>query len=314
MGRRSGFLTVAGLFGATLLAAPSAYGQEDGVRRSDPIVPDAWIYDEAVYTSPRDLCPCVGPTRGSIVIAGGGELPDEIYKTFVRLAGGRSHAHIVVIPTAADDAMPDPAEIAALVAAGAASVEILHTRDRTVADSEQFVEPLRRATGVWFSGGRQYRLIDAYRRTRVQRELHGVLGRGGVVGGTSAGASTLASYLVRGTPDGTLRVTEPGFDVGLGLLRGVAVDQHLLARGREQELQRIVELYPQLLGIGLDEGTALVIKGDFARVEGASRVAIYDRGGWSSPVAFRFLSAGDSYDLGQWRSIRAVSALETPGS
>jgi cyanophycinase len=109
-------------------------------------------------------------------------------------------------------------------------------------------------------------------------------------------------------------VTEPGFDVGLGLLRGVAIDQHLLARGREQELQRIVELYPQLLGIGLDEGTALVIRGDLARVEGASRVAIYDRGGWSSPVAFRFLSEGDSYDLGQWRSIRAVSALEKPGS
>jgi cyanophycinase len=176
------------------------------------------------------------------------------------------------------------------------------------------VAPLLNATGVWFSGGRQYRLIDAYRRTRVQRELHAVLARGGVVGGTSAGASALASYLVRGTPDGSLRVTEPGFDVGLGLLRGVAVDQHLLVRGREQVLQRIVELYPQLLGIGLDEGTALVIKGDLARVEGESQVAIYDKGGWSDPVPFRFLSQGDSYDLGQWRSIREVLPSEARGS
>ena len=73
MGRRSGFLTVAGLLAATLLSAPSAYGQEDGVGRIDPGVYDESIYDEAVYTSPRDLCPCVGPTRGSIVIATGVE-------------------------------------------------------------------------------------------------------------------------------------------------------------------------------------------------------------------------------------------------
>jgi cyanophycinase-like exopeptidase len=142
-----------------------------------------------------------------------------------------------------------------------------------------------------------------------------VLDRGGVVAGTSAGASALASYLVRGTPDHTTRPNVPGYDVGFGLLRGVAVDQHLLTRGREHELQRIVELYPQLLGIGLDEGTALVIRGDLAWVEGVSQVAIYDRRGWQSPVTFRFLDEGDSYDLGQWRSIREIDDLvEVSGS
>jgi cyanophycinase len=313
MGRHGGPGLVAGLLAATLLFASPVHAQEDAGAPVDPVLYDESIYDETVYSSPRSLCPCVGPVRGSILIAGGGELPQEIYQTFVRLAG-RSGARIVIIPTASDEGVPAPEEMAAFRAAGAASVEVLHTRDRSVADTDEFVAPLAQATGVWFSGGRQWRVVDAYRRTSVQRELHRVLGRGGVVGGTSAGASVLASYLVRGTPDGTLRVTEPGFDVGLGLLRGVAVDQHLLARGREQELQRIVELYPQLLGIGLDEGTALVIKGDLARVEGTSRVAVYDQGGWSNPVTFRFLNEGDSYDLGQWRSIREAPAIAAPGS
>ena len=300
MGRRGISRPVAGLLPATLLLAVPVLLQAQ--------VDDALV-DEAVYTAPRPLCPCVGPVRGSIVIAGGGALPADIYRTFVRLAGGR-RSHIVVIPTAGAGDPPPAIEVEAFRAAGAGTVEVLHTRDRSVANSEEFVAPLRRATGVWFSGGRQSRLVESYHGTLVHRVLHEVLDEGGAVGGTSAGASALASYLVRGTPNGTTRVTEPGYDVGLGLLRGVAVDQHLLARGREDELQRIVELYPQLLGIGLNEGTALVIRGDLGWVQGESQVAIYDRRGWRNPVTFRFLDVGDSYDLGQRRSIRAVRTEE----
>lgn len=102
---------------------------------------------------------------------------------------------------------------------------------------------------------------------------------------------------MRGTPDGSELVTEPGNDVGFGLLRDVAIDQHLIARNRENELLRVIQSYPHLLGISLDEGTALVIRGDLARVEGESRVGIYDRGGWNRPVPFRWLEQGETYDL-----------------
>jgi cyanophycinase len=244
------------------------------------------------------VCPCVGPAQGTILIAGGGDLSLDIYRTFVRLAGG-PNARIVVIPTAAEgDAFPsDWIGLEPLLQAGSRSVRVLHTRSRERANDDEFVAPLERATGVWITGGRQWRLTDAYLNTRVADEIRRVLDRGGVVGGTSAGASVLASYLVRGTPDGRGRVTEPGYDVGFGLLRGVAVDQHLIARRREGELVQVVQAYPQLLGIGIDEGTALVIRGDTARVEGKSVVGIYDRLRRDYAMPYRWLVPGETYDL-----------------
>src|SRR5688572_25638904 len=120
MGPRLGTRPVAGLLAATLLFAPAVHAQEDAAGRLDPSIHDESIYDETVYSSPRVLCPCVGPTRGSVLIAGGGELPPEIYQTFVRLAG-RNRAHIVVIPTAGDLGEPRSIDVEGLRAAGASS-------------------------------------------------------------------------------------------------------------------------------------------------------------------------------------------------
>jgi cyanophycinase len=260
-------------------------------------------------------CPCVGPANGTILIAGGGDLPEGIYRTFVRLAGG-PNSRIVVIPTAGDgNAFPsDWIGLEPFLSAGGRSVLVLHTRSRARANEDDFVAPLRTATGVWIVGGRQWRLTDAYLGTRVQEELRKVLDRGGIVAGTSAGASVLASYLVRGTPDHRERVSEPGYDVGFGLLRGVAVDQHLLARGREGELIRVLDAYPQLLGIGLDEGTALVIRGDTARVEGESVVGISDRRRLGAARPYRWLVRGERFDLRRRQRIIQIrrGPLELP--
>jgi cyanophycinase len=290
MGRRPGVAPVAAfqvvvvLLAAVLSAAP-ARAQDGG-------------------NAPSVLCPCVGPARGTVLIAGGGELSQDIYRTFVRIAGG-SNSRIVVIPTALDgDAFrSDWIGFEPFLSAGGRSVRVLHTRARARANEDDFVAALQTATGVWIMGGRQWRLTDAYLGTRVQEELQRVLDRGGIVGGTSAGASVLASYLVRGTPDHRERVSEPGYDIGFGLLRGVAIDQHLLARGREGELIRVLDAYPQLLGIGIDEGTALVIRGDTARVEGESVVGISDRRRMSDPQPYRWLVRGESYDLRQRQRI-----------
>jgi cyanophycinase len=288
MGRRPGSIPVAaGLLVVVLFAgvvAP-ARAQEDAT--SAPV------------------CPCVGPVRGSILLAGGGELPPDVYRTFVKLAGG-PYSRIVVIPTASagDEYPPDWVGFEPFLTAGSRSVRVLHTRSRDQANDAEFVGPLQRATGVWIMGGRQWRLTDAYLGTRVAQELQRVLDRGGVVGGTSAGASVLASYLVRGTPDGRERVTEPGYDVGFGLVRGVAVDQHLVVRRREDgDLVRVVQAYPQLLGIGIDEGTALVVQGDTARVAGSSVVGIYDRLREGFPLPYRWLVPGETYDLRMRRRI-----------
>jgi cyanophycinase len=264
----------------------------------------------------------VGPRRGTILIAGGGDLPLDLYRTFVKLAGGTA-SRIVVIPTAdARDLYPSDWEgLEPFLLAGSRSVRVLHTRSRERANEDDFVAPLESATGVWIMGGSQWRLTDAYLGTRVQQELQSVLDRGGVVGGTSAGASVLASYLVRGTPDHDERPSEPGYDVGFGLLRGVAVDQHVIARSREGELIRVLDAYPQLLGIGLDEGTAMVISGDLAKVQGNSLVGIYDRKRTACaapacyPLPYRWLKGGETYDLAQrQRTVQPREPIEVQAS
>lgn len=244
--------------------------------------------------------PCVGPKHGAIIAAGGGVLDASIYERFVKLAGG-SDAKIVLIPTAGAryGSHDGWTAIEELHKAGAEQLEVLHTRSRSVANLAAFAAPLKEATGVWFSGGRQFRLVDVYLQTETHRELRAVLERGGVIGGNSAGASALASYLVRGSEDTEL-VMAPDKDIGFGFLRNVAIDQHLLTRGRENNLIHVLQQYPHLLGVGLSEGSAILVTRDFAEVLG-NRVAVYDATDPLSLIPLRWLDPGDVYDLGARR-------------
>lgn len=253
----------------------------------------------------------VGPETGSLVVVGGGSLSDSIYQRVIDLAGGSGpQSSIVVIPTAdgADSYDQDAAGAAAFRRLGAGNVTVLHTYDRAVADSEAFVAPLLSATGVWFGGGRQWRLVDAYAGTRAEAEFAAVLGRGGVVGGSSAGASIQGSFLARGdTANNQVMVGD--HQVGFGYLKDTAVDQHVLVRNRVFDMFDILKVRPELLGFGIDENTALVVSGNDAEVIGASYVAVYDGGFWSregselknlppSSSIFYYLRSGDRYDLG----------------
>ncbi|HEX6307219.1 MAG TPA: cyanophycinase [Longimicrobiales bacterium] len=243
-----------------------------------------------------------GPERGTLFIAGGGNLGDELITRFVELAGG-TDARIVVIPTAAtEDSFPESwPSLRMFREAGARDVTLLHTRSPDTADSRSFVEPLRTATAVWLAGGRQWRLADVYSGTRTLDEIRNVLDRGGVVGGTSAGASIQASYMVRGAVESNTIMMAPGHDTGFGLLRNTAIDQHLTARGRQEDLLAVVRRYPDLLGIGLDEGTALIVTGDQATITGRGRVAFYNTAD-SGDLSYYFLSPGDSFDLASRRT------------
>ncbi len=233
----------------------------------------------------------VGPSKGSLVVVGGGAVGPEISSRFLELAGGKD-ALIVVIPTA-DEKEPVPdAKPGFLVQAGATNIKVLHTRDRKVADSAEFVAALLKARAVWFDGGRQWRLVDAYLGTRTQQEIEHVLERGGVIGGSSAGATIQGSYLVRGARAGNALMMAPGYEKGFGYLKNVAVDQHIIRRHREKDLAEVVAKHPELLGIGIDEGTAIVVREDDFEVVGVSKVAVHQHG-----REFYFLSAGDRFDL-----------------
>ena len=217
----------------------------------------------------------------------------------------------MLIPTAGADESYDQtwAGMEPFREAGASRLTVLHTTERAIADTEAFVEPLRRAGGVWFGGGRQWRLADAYLDTKVHDALRGVLARGGVVGGSSAGATILGSYLVRGDTR-TNTVMMGDHEEGFGLLRGVGIDQHLLRRNRQFDLIEVIRARPELLGIGIDEDTAIVVQGDRFEVIGQSYVAIYDHERLvDSGGLFYFLAPGDAYDLATREAYRPRPAL-----
>ena len=240
--------------------------------------------------------PSHGPAKGYLLITGGA--PD--FKRFVEMAGG-ANAHIVVIPTAA---ITSPSEEALLPPnckppgpfAGL-HCAVLHTTDRTVADSAGFVTPLKDATGVWLEGGRHWRLADAYLDTRTFKELFNLLDRGGVIGGGSAGATIQGSYMVRGSsnPDDNTIMMAPGHEIGFGFFTNVTIDQHVDARGRENDLAVVMKAHPELLGLGLDQSTSITVHGDVMTVNGPDRVAVWD-GKDHGGKGYYYLRAGDTLD------------------
>ena len=247
----------------------------------------------------------VGPENGSLIVAGGALSDPAVFQRFVQLAGGPS-APIVIIPTAGGAADYDQyfGGRRAFEAAGAHNITVLHTYDRDVADTDAFAAPLREARGVWFTGGRQWRLADSYLDTKVHEALWDVLARGGVIGGSSAGASIQGSYLVRGDTR-TNTVMMGDHEVGLGFLKGVGIDQHLLRRNRHFDMVEVIRAKPELLGIGLDENTAIVVRGDRFEVVGQSYAVIYDhQATLDGGGLFYFLSPGDRYDMAARQAFR----------
>ncbi|HET9426504.1 MAG TPA: cyanophycinase [Gemmatimonadaceae bacterium] len=258
---------------------------------------------------PSAGAPKVGPAKGAVMIVGGGSIGRDIYTRFIELAGGPD-ALIIDVPTAGG-APVYPGETAAsraLKAAGARNVIVLHTIDRKVADSDSFVAPIRQAGGVWFEGGRQWHLVDRYAGTQSEQAFREVLDRGGIVGGTSAGASILSTFLLRGAREGNRIIVAPQYLVGFGYLRGVAIDQHVVARSRLRDLaDSLLPRYPNLLGISEDEGTAWLVRGDSAEIIGRNKAFVYGGPQNDPRRPFLTLRPGDRYDLADRRVIsRAI--------
>ena len=187
---------------------------------------------------------------GLLFLVGGGALPDRLRREFVDLAGGAT-ARLVVIPGDSDGALNEAQTWRAL---GAAHVSVLHAESRSQADDAEFSKALQKATGVWLGGGQQTWFTAWYRNTLVEERLKEVLARGGVVGGTSAGASAVTTVMVAGGK------RDPVEGRGLGLIDGVIVDQHFLKRNRTGRMLKLLSRHPDQIGLGIDEGTAVVVE------------------------------------------------------
>jgi cyanophycinase len=270
----------------------------------------------AEYICSQDIKPeavTTGPERGTLIIAGGGRLPDIIIKKFIECAGGED-AVIVMVPTAGGaESYPDSVGDF-LRKAGARDVIILHTNNRDTANSPCFTKPLDRATGLWFGGGRQWHLADSYKGTLTEKKFRELLDRGGVIGGSSAGATIQGSFLVRGDTKNN-QIMMGDHQEGFGYLSNTAIDQHVLARNRQFDMYGILREKPELLGMGIDESTAVVVLRDTMEVIGASYVLIYDGSFWSREGSdlkilpekdrlFYTLRSGDRYNLRERKVIQ----------
>ena len=245
--------------------------------------------------------------HGALVIVGGGPRPPEIRQRFVDLAGGAGKANIVVFAMASEECKAGgDDEAAALRTLGAESDSRCLTRAEADADSN--VARVAKATGIWFGGGDQSRLTGVLKGTRVEAAMHERFAAGAVIGGTSAGAAVMSSVMITGderhrggdrlpsdSSDAFLTIardnviTAPGF----GFITSAVVDQHFFRRKRHNRLVSVVLEHPELIGVGIDESTALVVDsvGKWT-VIGASAAIVYDaRHATITPAGAKILGA-----------------------
>lgn len=244
-----------------------------------------------------------------LIVVGGGGRPAQAVARFIDWAG-RTQARLLVVtwaaPSAAtvdfyealrDDFSPfNPHE----------TVHAIEASEMAVRRGE-FLGQLARATGVFFSGGDQNRVMDlleqdALRFPGTQSVVHALrekYARGTVFGGTSAGTAIMSSPMFTGQGDDSVfDGAQVGFRNGLGLIAGVVFDQHFLANRRTLRLMGFVSIHPGKLGLGIDEDTALIIENSrFAQVVGTSKVLAMELNPTTQKIETLPLSAGQKYDL-----------------
>ncbi len=232
--------------------------------------------------------PAPDAAKGHLFIVGGGSRPDSLMRHFVELAGGPD-AHLVVLPMASASPEETGARQAEdLRALGADARSIVLTRDDALAADPALLDD---ADGIWFSGGSQSRLTGVLNGTPVLDAIRRRYREGAVVGGTSAGAAVMSDSMITGSQrdpeadtlgyfgDTFSRIERGMMELapGFGLLPGAIVDQHFLQRERFNRLLAAVLTRPALIGVGIDESTAIIVRPDGSwEVVGESAALIVD--------------------------------------
>ena len=235
------------------------------------------------------------PPKGNLILIGGGDKPKEGMVKFVELAGGPG-SPIVAIPTASEE--PDTGAYYVKLFKeeyGCTNVASLDIKTREDAARPEYVELARKARGVFFGGGDQSRITRAILDTPVGEAIAAAYADGAVVGGTSAGTACQSDPMITG--EGDFKVIRAGaveLVRGLGFFRGAIVDQHFIIRQRSNRLISVILEHPDLLGVGVDEGTAIWVRPDGTfLVMGASCVMVLDAKG----AAIRRQAAEKGKDL-----------------
>ena len=218
--------------------------------------------------------------RGQLVIIGGAEDKEgecQILREFVRRAGGLQSR--IIVMTVATELPREVGEnyIRVFERLGVENVRIVDTVDRDDASAPSVLEAIQKATGVFFTGGDQARITSLLKGTEIDAALHRRYQEGIVVGGTSAGASMMSeAMIVEGDAETHPRVEIVDMGSGMSFLPNVVIDQHFAQRGRLGRLLAAVAHKPNLLGIGIDENTAVIVNDHKFEVIGEGAVTVVD--------------------------------------
>lgn len=221
--------------------------------------------------SPGFAQPGARAPKGHLLIVGGNGTTDAIVKRALS-AGGGAAGRVVIFPQASEVAETGADAVKMWTAAGFGRADVADTKD-----PEAAIRLVREATFVWFPGGDQNRLMMAFEKTGIPEAIHARYADGALVGGTSAGAAVMSRVMLTGEADlqsitGGKTETAPG----LALLPWVIVDQHFLKRQRDNRLISAVLDHPDLVGVGIDEATAIFVTGNAFEVLGKNSVVIID--------------------------------------
>jgi cyanophycinase len=243
--------------------------------------------------------------KGKLIIVGGGTMPDSLFTFFANFCGGKDQP-IVYIPTATSDEkyIQEGGHLLKFTTRGFTNVSTIHTRDKVIADDPKNIELIKNAKGIFFGGGDQDLIAAAYGGTRLYTEFLNLLERGGVIMGTSAGATIMGSLLVGG--DARKDLTKPfPFQPAFSFVKNMAIDQHVLARNRQFDLIPVIEKYQNQIGVAIDESTAIIVEAGQFRVWGLSYALIYDPLDWEEQKKqwgkvikpFKMIGSGGGYQF-----------------
>jgi cyanophycinase len=220
---------------------------------------------------------------GTLVIIGGAEDRREdckILREFVRLAGGKTAKIVVLTAATSEPIEAGETYLDVFDRLGAATVWAVDTRNPDDANHIDAVWAIGEATGIFFTGGDQARIVERIKGTLLEDAIRKRHQEGAVIAGTSAGAAIMPDVMiVRGDSETSPRQDAVTLGLGLGFVSGIVVDQHFAQRGRLGRLLTALLLQPDAIGVGVDENTALIVRGDEFEVLGEGAVTIVDEAG-----------------------------------
>lgn len=229
-------------------------------------------------------------TEGSLFIIGGGSRPDHLVNRMIDEAGLRNGGYVVILPMSS--AVPDSAIIWA-------SEQFLKNGIESIAGFNflpdetppaNWIDSLKKASLIYISGGDQNRFMSIAGENEIEYAIWTAYNAGAMIAGTSAGAAVMSEKMITGDelryPDytSTFRTIESeNMEIarGLGLINTAIIDQHFVWRSRHNRLFTAVIEYPELMGIGIDESTAILVKNGMAEVIGDSQVMVFSNPGKS---------------------------------